>query len=299
MEVLPENTQYITCQEIRSSMKVAVSAADGFVAPYIMEMLGDSAVPIPDDMLGEPSALDTLLTPCNTLIHINSRPVDSSVARDDRESLVIMREKARPILDAVDRHGSLHMIILGTLRVHPQWEPGEEYYGFDSTLAPRDVAAEGQLWIEENALERAESERPVSVIRASNVQGVPISGPPGNGILHRWAFESQMGWINVPGDGSQVKDMVHVQDLVRIVDAVLRDPPPTRESFAVGSGKAIPMSDLAELYRERTGCEIELNQSDREEVWGVVDAWFLEDRCGYRPSISLDEMIEESFEAAG
>lgn len=299
MEVLPENTQYITCQEIRSSMKVAVSAADGFVAPYIMEMLGDSAVPIPDDKLGEPSTLDALLTPCNTLIHINSRPVDSSVARDDRESLVIMREKARPILDAVDRHGSLHMIILGTLRVHPQWEPGEEYYGFDSTLAPRDVAAEGQLWIEENALERAESERPVSVIRASNVQGVPISGPPGNGILHRWAFESQMGWINVPGDGSQVKDMVHVQDLVRIVDAVLRDPPPTRESFAVGSGKAIPMSDLAELYRERTGCEIELNQSDREEVWGVVDAWFLEDRCGYRPSISLDEMIEESFEAAG
>ena len=184
MEVLPANTQYITCQEIRSSMKVAVSAADGFVAPYIMEMLGDSAVPIPDDKLGEPSALDALLTPCNALIHINSRPVDSSVARDDRESLVIMREKARPILDAVDRHGSLHMIILGTLRVHPQWEPGEEYYGFDSTLAPRDVAAEGQLWIEENALERAESERPVSVIRASNVQGVPISGPPGNGILH-------------------------------------------------------------------------------------------------------------------
>lgn len=279
-------------------MKVAVSAADGFVAPYILEMLGDSAVPIPDDKLGDPSSLDALLTPCNALIHINSRPVDTSVARDDRESLIIMRERARPILDAVDRHGSLHMIILGTLRVHPQWEPGEEYYGFDSTLAPRDVAAEGQLWIEENALERAESERPVSVIRASNVQGVPITGPPGNGILHRWAFESQMGWINVPGDGSQVKDMVHVQDLIRVVDSVLRDPPPTRESFAVGSGKAIPMSDLAELYRDRTGCEIELNQSDREEVWGVVDAWFLEDRCGFRPSISLEEMIEESFEAA-
>ncbi len=279
-------------------MKVAVSAADSFVAPYIMEMLGDSAVPIPDDKLEDPPALDALLTPCNALIHINSRPVDTSVARDDRESLVIMREKARPILDAVDRHGSLHMIILGTLRVHPQWEPGEDYYGFDSTLAPRDVAAEGQLWIEENALERAESERPVSVIRASNVQGVPISGPPGNGILHRWSFECQMGWINVPGDGSQVKDMVHVEDLVRVVDSVLRDPPPTRESFAVGSGKAISMSDLAEVYRERTGCEIELNQNDREEVWGVVDAWFLQDRCGFRPSISLDEMIEEAFEAA-
>jgi len=280
-------------------MKVAISAADGFVAPYISEMLGDSAVMIPDETLEDAASLDTLLTPCNALIHINSRPVDTSVARDDRGALILMREKARPILDAVDRHGSLHMIIIGTLRVHPQWEPGDDYYGFDSTLAPRDVAAEGQLWIEENALERAETERPVSVIRASNVQGVPLSGPPGNGILHRWAFESQMGWINVPGDGSQVKDMVHVQDLVRVVDSILRDPPPTRESFAVGAGKAIPMADLAELFKERTGCEIELNQSDREEVWGVVDAWFLEDRCGFRPSISLEEMVEEAFEAAG
>ena len=280
-------------------MKVAISASDGFVAPYITEMLGESAVIIPDEALNDHVTLDGLLTSCNSLIHINSRPVDTSVARDDRESYILMRESARPILDAVDRHGSLHMIIIGTLRVHPQWEPGEEYYGLDSTLAPRDVAAEGQLWLEENALERAEAERPVSVIRASNVQGVPLSGPPGNGILHKWAFESQMGWINVPGDGSNVKDIVHVQDLVRIVDAVLNSPPPTRESFAVGSGKAIPMSDLAEIFRQRTGCEIELNQSDREEVWGVVDAWFLEERCGFRPSISLEEMIEEAFEAAG
>ena len=280
-------------------MKVAISASDGFVAPYITEMLGESAVIIPDEALNDQLTLDGLLTSCNSLIHINSRPVDTSVARDDRESYILMRESARPILDAVDRHGSLHMIIIGTLRVHPQWEPGEDYYGLDSTLAPRDVAAEGQLWLEENALERAEAERPVSVIRASNVQGVPLSGPPGNGILHKWAFESQMGWINVPGDGSNVKDIVHVQDLVRIVDAVLNSPPPTRESFAVGSGKAIPMSDLAEIFRQRTGCEIELNQSDREEVWGVVDAWFLEERCGFRPSISLEEMIEEAFEAAG
>ncbi len=102
-------------------MKVALSASDAFVAPYISEMLGDSVVIIPDESLEDSVALDTLLTPCNALIHINSRPVDTSVARDDRGALIIMREKARPILDAVDRHGSLHMIILGTLRVQPQW----------------------------------------------------------------------------------------------------------------------------------------------------------------------------------
>jgi len=293
------HTQLLPRRGYDCLMKVAITSADAFVAPYISEMLGDSGVLIPDEALLDPVGLDTLITPCTALIHINSRPVDTSVARDDRGAYVIMREAARPVLDAVDRHGSIHLIILGTLRVHPQWRPGDDYYGLDSTLAPRDVAAEGQLWMEENALERAETDRPVSVIRASNVQGIPLPGPPGNGILHRWAEECKMGWINVPGDGTEVKDMVHVEDVVRVIEAVLSDPPPTRESFAVGSGKAIPMADLVEIFNQRTGCEVELNQSDQGEVWGVVDAWFLEDRCGFRPNISLEEMIGEAFDAAG
>ena len=98
-------------------MKVAITSADSFVAPYISEMLGDSAVNISDEMVKDQTTLDALLSPCKALIHINSRPVDTNVARDNRESLIIMREAARPILDAVDRHGSIHLIIIGTLLV--------------------------------------------------------------------------------------------------------------------------------------------------------------------------------------
>ena len=280
-------------------MKVAITASDAFVAPYIIDALGDAAVVIPDEVLEDNMTLDVMLTPCNALIHINSRPVDTSVARNDREVKIMMREAARPVLDAVNRHGELHMIIVGTLRVHPPWSPGDDYYGPESSLSPRDTAAEGQLWIEENALERAESGRPVSVIRASNVQGVPLQGPPGNGILHRWASESQIGWINVPGSGDDVKDLVHVEDLVRTVLSVLENPPLTRESFAVGSGKGITMSELANIYNSKTGASVELNQNSDGEVWGIVDAWFLEHRCGFRPLISLEEMIDEALEVSG
>ena len=280
-------------------MKVAITASDAFVAPYIIDALGDAAVVIPDEVLEDSMTLDVMLTPCNALIHINSRPVNTSVARNDREVKIMMREAARPVLDAVNRHGELHMIIVGTLRVHPPWSPGDDYYGPESSLSPRDTAAEGQLWIEENALERAESGRPVSVIRASNVQGVPLEGPPGNGILHRWANESQIGWINVPGSGEDVKDLVHVEDLVRTVLSVLENPPLTRESFAVGSGKGITMSELANIYNSKTGASVELNQNSDGEVWGIVDAWFLEHRCGFRPMISLEEMIDEALETSG
>ena len=279
-------------------MNIAITASDTFVAPFILEMLGKAAVVIPDEVIKDQMKLDAMLTPCNALIHINSRPVESSFERDDRQTKLEMMNAARPILDAVDRHGSLHLIIIGTLRVHPQWEPGEPFYGLDSTLAPRDTAAEGQLWMEENALDRANSEKPVSIIRASNVQGVPLSGPPGNGLLHRWANECQMGWINVPGDGSNPKDFIHVEDLVQVIGGIIQNPPLTREEIAVGSGKGISMNDLANIFQSKTGCEIELNQRDDDEVFGVVDAWVLEERLGFRPRISLEEMIEEAFEAA-
>ena len=279
-------------------MKVAITASDSFVAPYIVEMLGKSATIIPDEAIQDKLTLDAMLTPCNASIHINSTSSDDTLDRDDRQTYIAMRERARPIIDAVDRHGSLHLIIVGTLRVHPQWQPGEPFYGLDSTLSPRDTAAEGQLWMEEMALERAQADRPVSVIRASNVQGVPLEGPPGNGLLHKWANEHQMGWINVPGDGSNVKDFIHVEDLVAVIGGILDKPPLTREEIAVGSGKGITMHDLSGIYNSRTGCEIELNQSDSNEVWGVVDAWVLDQRLGFRPSISLEEMIEEAFELA-
>lgn len=279
-------------------MNIAITASDTFVAPFIVEMLGKAAVVIPDEVIKDQLKLDAMLTPCNALIHINSRPVESSFERDDRQTKLEMMNASRPILDAVDRHGSLHLIIIGTLRVHPQWEPGEPFYGLDSTLAPRDIAAEGQLWMEENALDRANSEKPVSIIRASNVQGVPLSGPPGNGLLHRWANECQMGWINVPGDGSNPKDFIHVEDLVQVIGGIIQNPPLTREEIAVGSGKGISMNDLANIFHSKTGCEIELNQRDDDEVFGVVDAWVLEERLGFRPRISLEEMIEEAFESS-
>jgi len=284
---------------IGDTMKVAVSAPDGFVAPYILEMLGDAAVEIPPEAMEDSMTLDALLTSCTAIVHINSKPTDSAFGRDDRETLLRMREQSRPILDAVDRHGELHLIIVGTLRVHPQWEPDEPYYGYDSTLSPRDTAAEGQLWMEEMALERAQAERPVSIIRASNVQGVLLDGSEGNGLLHRWAMECMMGWVNIPGDGSDVKDFVHVQDLVSVIGAVLENPPPTRESISVGSGKAISMAEIAAIYNQKTGCESEYGQDDSQEVFGIVDARDLEMRLGFAPQISLEEMLEEAFEFAG
>ena len=44
-------------------MKVAITASDAFVAPYIIDALGDAAVVIPDEVLEDSMTLDVMLTP--------------------------------------------------------------------------------------------------------------------------------------------------------------------------------------------------------------------------------------------
>ena len=186
-------------------MKVAISGQDDFVQPYLEAALGDNLVQIPPEMLEEKLQLDVLLTSCDAVVLMNAHPPQSGAGRDNRAALLAMRDSARPILEAVDRHGSLHLVLIGTLRVHPQPTQEDPYYSSQVSLVPRDIAAEGQLWVEERAIEHATEEAPVSVLRCSNVQGVRLDSDEGNGILHQFAKDSIFGWISVPGDGTQMK----------------------------------------------------------------------------------------------
>ena len=59
-------------------MKVAITSADTFVAPYIQEMLGDSAILVPEESLADPLALDALLT---CLLYTSPSPRDQRGSR--------------------------------------------------------------------------------------------------------------------------------------------------------------------------------------------------------------------------
>jgi nucleoside-diphosphate-sugar epimerase len=280
-------------------MRVAISGEDDFIRPHLENALGKNVVEITPEICEDDRTLDALLTSCGAVILMNGHPPQSAGGREAREAILAMREAAMPILRAVERHGGLHLVLIGSLRVHPQATPEEPFYSSQATLAPRDVAAEGQLWVEERALEHANEQAPVSILRTSNVQGVPPGADEGHGILHRWASEAAFGWISVPGDGTQVKDVVHIDDIVRVTMHVLENPPPTRETLCIGAGEPVVMNDLAATYEERTGCSAQYGQDDRHEVWGVVDAWEIEQRCGFRPEVNAAEMVEEALSVAG
>jgi nucleoside-diphosphate-sugar epimerase len=276
-------------------MRVAITGDDGFIAHYIKEALGDDAEIFTDEIINDEMMLPAKLASCEALIHLNGHPPDLSLERDDHDVLQLMRKNAKGILDCVKGHQGLHLILIGSLRVHSSPQTAESYYSSESPLSPRDVTSEGQLWVEERALEHATDTHPVSILRVANVQGIPPDGQEGHGIVHRFCREACFGFFNVPGNGEEVKDMIHVTDLANVVAAVLEKPPPTRQAIAVGCAQGVNMGQLANLISERTGSSPEFTGDKGTEVWGIVDGWELEQRVGFRPELSIGDIVEEAL----
>ena len=278
---------------VSRQMRIAISGNDGFIAPHLTEMLGGDAIEVSGEILSESRLLDATLASADCLVHFNGHPPDVEVERNDPDAPRMMQERARGIIDAKKRHHGLHLILVGSLRVHPE-DPDEGFSG-ETTLSPRDATAEGQLWVEERALENATDESPVSILRVSNVHGMPLEGEKGRGYLHKFAGEALTGWVGVPGDGSGMKDMIHVSDVCSIIAEIAHAPPPTREALAMGNGWAHPISELAELMAGEMGAEVQLWSPERDGVWGVVDVNPLQQRIAYEPMVSVQEMIQEAL----
>ena len=276
-------------------MRVAITGDDGFIAHYIKEALGDDAEILSKEDIDDENMLPAKLASCSALIHLNGHPPDLSMERDNHDVLRLMRQNAKNILNSVQSHQGLHLILIGSLKVHPSPKSEESFYSADSHLAPRDITAEGQLWVEERALEHAMDSHPVTILRTANVQGVPPNGQEGHGIVHKFCREACYGFFNVPGTGEEVKDMIHVTELANVVAAVLGNPPPTRQAIAVGCAQGVNMRKLADLISERTGSSPEFTGDKGTEVWGIVDGWELEQKVGFRPELSIGDIVEEAL----
>ena len=277
-------------------MRVAISGDDGFVAQHLRAAFGDDTVVINKEIIDEPKMLDAALAPVECLIHLNGHPPGSELSRDSPEVIPEMKYWAVRLADAKNRHQGLHMILLGSLRVHPD-ETFDAYSG-ETSLSPRDSTAEGQLWAEERCLEHAMDTHPVSILRVSNVHGEPIEGGAGRGFLFDFAKQAMTGWIAVPGNGEGIKDLIHITDLVSIIGAVADNPPPTREALAIGLGNTSPLKELAQAIADSHGAEVQLWSSTLDEQWGFVEARILQERLEWQPDVGVEEIIAEAMENA-
>src|SRR6185503_17131703 len=111
--------------------------------------------------------------------------------------------------------------------------------------------------------------------------------------------------ITIFGDGKQVRDVLHVDDLLHAYEAAIRAPERiTAEAFNVGGGprQVLSLVDLIEMLERRLGRKIPVKWDDwrpgDQQVY-VSDIRKLDNVLGWKPEIGVAAGITQLIDWVG
>jgi len=193
----------------------------------------------------------------------------------------------------------LHVVFASTRLVYGR--PLSLPVGEDHPLSPESMYAVHKLCVEQyHQIYAAQEAITFSICRISNPYGWDERGMRKNhGILNQMIQTAlSHGPLTIFGDGRQMRDYIHIQDLVSALLLCGRSPMAVNETFNIGSGQGVSMVDAAqhigriaeapvvflpwpELYkRVETGDFV--NNIDKAQR-----------KLGFRPKFSFNEGIED------
>lgn len=191
------------------------------------------------------------------------------------------------------RREQAQLIFMSTSRVYPYGKldalpyretetrfelDGLRGIGEDFPLAgPRTLYGASKLATELLITEYGASYDVCTVIdRCGVIAGPWQMGKVDQGVFTYWALAHQHGWplsyIGYGGKGKQVRDLLHVEDLARLVDEQLAAPHHwAGTTVNVGGGRDVSLSlvEASALCSEITGNEIEISAADEDRPGDV------------------------------
>jgi CDP-paratose 2-epimerase len=141
---------------------------------------------------------------------------------------------------------------------------------------------------------------PATAFRQSCIYGPRQFGVEDQGWVAWFAIASMLGRdITIFGDGKQVRDVLHVDDLVRAYEAAIIAPEKViGQAFNVGGGphRVLSLLDLVELIEQRLRRRIPLQWSDwrpgDQQIY-VSDIRKLQQALDWKPEIAVATGIEQ------
>ena len=278
----------------------------------------------PDDLIG--------LEPCDAIVECSAEP--SALAGDDGGTGYVVRTNllgAYHCLEKARRDGA-QMVFLSTSRVYPIERLNEVAYTEGETrfeLAPdqlvdgvspfgiserfplegaRTLYGANKLAAELLIEEYAAAFGVETVINRCGVIGGPWQmGKVDQGVFAHWVlshyFGRDLSYTGFGGLGKQVRDVVHVDDLIDLIDEQLTD----RAGWAgvtvnVGGGpdSSLSLKETTAICRELTGRQVAIG-SLRETRTGdiriyVSDCRRLHARTAWRPRRGARRVLEDIFD---
>lgn len=143
------------------------------------------------------------------------------------------------------------------------------------------------------------------VDRCGVIAGPWQMGRVDQGVFAFWLFHHHFGrplsYIGYGGAGKQVRDLLHIADLVELVESQLADP----DGWAgfvgnVGGGRecSLSLAETSEICRELTGREVPIEPASRERPGDVPlyisDCSRLYERSPWRPRRGAGEVLADT-----
>ncbi|NHN46444.1 NAD-dependent epimerase/dehydratase family protein [Halostella sp. JP-L12] len=144
----------------------------------------------------------------------------------------------------------------------------------------------GRQWHELHGVETV-------VLRYFNVYGKTVGGDAIRGAVGAFLDQARDGRITVESDGSQVRDFVHVSDVVR-ANLLAATTDHTGQAFNVGTGSGTTIKNLARTVRDQTNpaATIEYAEPRRGHVQrSQADLSRARTVLGYEPTVELDTWL--------
>lgn len=141
---------------------------------------------------------------------------------------------------------------------------------------------------------------PATSFRQSCIYGPRQFGVEDQGWVAWFVIASLLGRpITIFGDGKQVRDVLHVDDLLQAYEAAIRAPDKVAaEAFNVGGGpqRVLSLIDLIEMLRQRMGRDIAVKWDDwrpgDQQVY-VSDIRKLENALSWKPEVNVTSGITQ------
>ncbi len=134
------------------------------------------------------------------------------------------------------------------------------------------------------------------ILRLFNVYGFRQHGGSYSGVIARFVERVRRGKPPIIyGDGRQTRDFIHVRDVCRVVEKVLKTEY-VNEVFNVGFGKPVKIEDLARLILRLSGLNLEpvhVPPRPGDVRHSYADITKARQLLGFKPKIDLEEGVKE------
>jgi UDP-glucose 4-epimerase len=165
----------------------------------------------------------------------------------------------------------------------------------DSPLKPQNYYAYSKLVMEEYIRMESRTGGPKHIIvRPSNPYGAGQNIYGRQGLIAVTLGKLLKGDSpQIWGDGSVIRDYLHIQDLCRAIGLLL-EKGGTNETYNIGSGKGYSVNDVMQMIEAATGDQFKVEYLPGRPVdvpVNVLDINKLTSHTGFHPSIELPEGI--------